>query len=103
MLSYDKTKPLISFVVPTGIGATIGGFAGDASQYARMFAKDFNVIVNPNVVNAACFSETNKNNTLLDHVLQKCYVFTILYLLIEKYTSMFIVVSYLSIQTFLFD
>ena len=61
MLSYDKTKPLISFVVPTGIGATIGGFAGDASQYARMFAKDFNVIVNPNVVNAACFSGISDN------------------------------------------
>lgn len=56
MLNYDKTKPLIAFVVPTGIGASIGGFAGDASQVARMFAKEFNVIVNPNVVNAACFS-----------------------------------------------
>ena len=56
MLNYDKTKPLIAFVVPTGIGASIGGFAGDASTYARFFTKDFNVIVNPNVVNAACFS-----------------------------------------------
>ena len=41
MLSYDKTKPLIAFVVPTGIGACIGGYAGDASQVAQMFAKDF--------------------------------------------------------------
>lgn len=56
MLNYDKTKPLIALVVPTGIGASIGGFAGDASQVAGMFAKEFNVIVNPNVVNAACFS-----------------------------------------------
>lgn len=59
--SYDKTKPLIALIVPTGIGASIGGYAGDASQAARMFAKDFNVIVNPNVVNAACFSGISDN------------------------------------------
>ncbi len=61
MLNYDDSKPLIAMVVPTGIGATIGGFAGDASQVARNFAKDFNVIVNPNVVNAACFSGITEN------------------------------------------
>ncbi len=61
MLNYDKNKPLIAFVVPTGIGASIGGYAGDASQYARLFTKDFNVIVNPNVVNAACFSGITDN------------------------------------------
>lgn len=61
MLSYNKEKPLIAFVVPTGIGASIGGFAGDASLVARNFAKDFNVIVNPNVVNAACFSGITDN------------------------------------------
>ena len=61
MLSYNKEKPLIAFVVPTGIGASVGGFAGDASLVARKFAKDFNVIVNPNVVNAACFSGITDN------------------------------------------
>ena len=61
MLNYDKNKPLIAFVVPTGIGASIGGYAGDASQYARLFTKNFNVIVNPNVVNAACFSGITDN------------------------------------------
>ena len=61
MSSYDKTKPLIAMVVPTGIGASIGGYAGDASLTAKMFAKDFNVIVNPNVVNAACFSGISDN------------------------------------------
>lgn len=61
MSSYDKNKPLIAFVVPTGIGASVGGYAGDASLTARMFAKDFNVIVNPNVVNAACFSGITDN------------------------------------------
>ena len=32
-----------------------------ASKVARMFAKDFNVIVNPHVVNAACFSGISDN------------------------------------------
>ena len=59
--SYNKDKPLIAFVVPTGIGASIGGFAGDASCYAKEFARHFNVIVNPNVVNAACFSGITEN------------------------------------------
>ena len=61
MLSYDETKPLIAMVVPTGIGASVGGFAGDASLTARMFAENFNVIVNPNIVNAACFSGITDN------------------------------------------
>ena len=61
MSNYDKNKPLIAFIVPTGIGASIGGYAGDASLNAKMFTKDFNVIVNPNVVNAACFSGITDN------------------------------------------
>lgn len=59
--NYDRNKPLIAMVVPTGIGASIGGYAGDASCAARMFAEEFNVIVNPNVVNAACFSGITEN------------------------------------------
>ncbi len=55
-MAYNNKK-LGAFIVPTGIGASIGGYAGDASTYARKFAnKDINLIVNPNVVNAGCFS-----------------------------------------------
>lgn len=61
MLIYDKKKPLIAFVVPTGVGASVGGYAGDASLAVRMLAKNYNVIVNPNVVNAACFSGISDN------------------------------------------
>lgn len=61
MSNYDNTKPIIALIVPTGIGACIGGYAGDASQIARLFASEFNVIVNPNVVNAACFSGITDN------------------------------------------
>ncbi len=45
-----------AFIVPTGVGASIGGFAGDASKWARKLSKKYKLIVNPNVVNAACFS-----------------------------------------------
>lgn len=45
-----------AFIVPTGIGASIGGYAGDASFWARKFAENNKLIVNPNVVNAGCFS-----------------------------------------------
>ena len=49
-------EKLGAFIVPTGIGASIGGYAGDASRYARKFAEVSSIIVNPNVVNAGCFS-----------------------------------------------
>jgi hypothetical protein len=54
-------KKLGAFIVPTGIGASIGGFAGDASVYARKISQKCKLIVNPNVVNAACFSGINDN------------------------------------------
>lgn len=50
-----------AFIIPTGIGASIGGFAGDASKWARKFAQKTKLIVNPNVVNAACFSGITEN------------------------------------------
>ncbi|MBR6098808.1 DUF3326 domain-containing protein [bacterium] len=49
------------FIVPTGIGASIGGYAGDAAAYAREFSKYAKLIVNPNVVNAGGFSGINDN------------------------------------------
>ena len=50
-----------AFIVPTGIGASIGGFAGDASKWARKISRKCKLIVNPNVVNAACFSGITDN------------------------------------------
>lgn len=50
-----------AFIIPTGIGASIGGFAGDASKWARKLSKKCKLIVNPNVVNAACFSGITDN------------------------------------------
>lgn len=54
-------EKLGAFIVPTGIGASIGGYAGDASTYARKFSKKSKLIVNPNVVNAGVFSGINDN------------------------------------------
>ena len=54
-------EKLGAFIVPTGIGASIGGYAGDAGSYARKISKKCQLIVNPNVVNAACFSAINEN------------------------------------------
>lgn len=59
-MSYINKK-LGAFVVPTGIGASIGGYAGDAGAYARKFAKNTQLIVNPNVVNAGGFSAISDN------------------------------------------
>ena len=50
-----------AFIVPTGIGASIGGYAGDASTWARRFAEHVTLIVNPNVVNAGGFSGITEN------------------------------------------
>ena len=56
-----KNNKLGAFIVPTGIGASIGGYAGDASAWARRFAQHSAIIVNPNVVNAGAFSGITQN------------------------------------------
>jgi hypothetical protein len=56
-----KNNKLGAFIVPTGIGASIGGYAGDASAWARRFSKEATIIVNPNVVNAGVFSGITEN------------------------------------------
>jgi len=57
----DSGEKLGAFIVPTGVGAAIGGYAGDASSYARKFSKKSKLIVNPNVVNAGGFSGITDN------------------------------------------
>ena len=52
----------VVFLVPTGIGADIGGHAGDATPAARMLATVCDrLIVHPNVVNAADINEMTAN------------------------------------------
>ena len=50
------------FLVPTGVGAEIGGHAGDAAPVARMLASVCDTLVtHPNVVNASDINEIPEN------------------------------------------
>jgi len=77
---FKNHNKLGAFIVPTGIGASIGGFAGDASIWARKISEKCKLIVNPNVVNAACFSGITSNMlyvegySLDDFFRGKCYL-----------------------------
>jgi hypothetical protein len=64
-MAYNGEK-IGAFIVPTGVGASIGGYAGDAGAYARKFAKHVKLIVNPNVVNAGGFSAITDNMFYLE-------------------------------------
>ncbi|MEI7474394.1 MAG: DUF3326 domain-containing protein [bacterium] len=57
----NKSDFLTSLIIPTGIGASIGGFAGDASPSVRLLSSVSPVIVNPNAVNGAVFSGIKQN------------------------------------------
>ncbi len=59
-------KKAALMIVPTGIGASIGGYAGDASPYAQKIAEHIPLIVNPNIVNAAVFSGITNNMYYLE-------------------------------------
>ncbi|MDR1327879.1 MAG: DUF3326 domain-containing protein [Heliobacteriaceae bacterium] len=56
----SNNEQLGAFIVPTGVGAAVGGYAGDASVWARKFSQLARLIVNPNVVNAGGFSGINE-------------------------------------------
>ena len=52
----------VVLVVPTGIGAEIGGHAGDAGPVARMLGElSDNLLLHPNVVNASDLNEMPEN------------------------------------------
>jgi len=56
-----NTDFIAACIIPTGVGASIGGFAGDASPYINLLSKVCPIITNPNSVNAAVFSGINDN------------------------------------------
>ncbi len=59
-------KPIIALSIPTGIGADIGGYAGDFGYIAREFSKHFYCIVNPNAVNGGILSAINYDMAYLE-------------------------------------
>ena len=57
----------IVFIVPTGIGAAIGGHAGDATPTVRMLASICdNLITHPNAVNASDLNEMTENTLYVE-------------------------------------
>ena len=58
MLRHKKT---VALSIPTGVGAQIGGYAGDGGKIAKMFSKHFNVLCHPNVVNGGILTGVNSN------------------------------------------
>ncbi len=56
-----KHKEIVAISIPTGIGAEIGGFAGDGGKIAKMFSKHFSVLTHPNVVNGGILSGINSD------------------------------------------
>ena len=55
------------FIVPTGIGAEIGGHAGDATPFAKLIASvSDTLITHPNVVNASDINELPENGLYLE-------------------------------------
>ena len=57
----------VVFIVPTGIGAEIGGHAGDATPAAHLLASSCDrLILHPNVVNASDINEAPPNSLYLE-------------------------------------
>ena len=57
----------IVFIVPTGVGAEIGGHAGDANPAAKLIGSVCdNIILHPNVVNACDINEMPSNALYVD-------------------------------------
>lgn len=63
--SFDKFNAVL--LVPTGIGAEIGGHSGDAGPIARLLACACdNLITHPNVVNASDINELPENGLYVE-------------------------------------
>jgi len=66
----------VVFIVPTGIGAEIGGHAGDATPSAKLIASVCDkLIIHPNIVNASDINEMTENmlyveGSILDRFLE---------------------------------
>ncbi len=58
---------IVVLIIPTGIGAEIGGHAGDATPVARLLASACDtLILHPNVVNASDINEMPENSLYVE-------------------------------------
>ena len=59
---YYPGKTVVVNIIPTGIGCSIGGYAGDATPTANLLASTVDyLITNPNTVNASNFINLKNN------------------------------------------
>lgn len=66
MCSY-RQKINTVFIVPTGVGAEIGGHAGDANPAAKLIASVSDILItHPNVVNASDINEMTENTLYVE-------------------------------------
>jgi len=66
-LSQNPHASVVVHVVPTSVGASIGGFAGDASPATRLLAQVAEtVIAHPNVVNASDILSMTDNTVYVE-------------------------------------
>lgn len=57
----------VALLIPTGIGAEIGGHAGDATPVARLLAQSCDTLItHPNVVNASDINESPENSLYVE-------------------------------------
>ena len=65
---FENTKTFnVVFLVPTGIGAEIGGHAGDATPVARLLASSCDTLItHPNVCNASDINEMPENSMYVE-------------------------------------
>ena len=65
---YEDTNRFnVAFLIPTGIGASVGGHAGDATPTARLIAETCDtLILHPNVVNASDMNEMPTNSLYVE-------------------------------------
>ena len=66
--NYENTEQFNSvLLIPTGIGADIGGHCGDGNAVARLLASACdNLITHPNVVNASDINEMTENTLYVE-------------------------------------
>jgi hypothetical protein len=57
----------VAFIIPTGLGCTIGGHAGDATPASKLIASVCDrLILHPNVVNASDINEMSHNSLYVE-------------------------------------
>ncbi len=67
LITTNDDKFRVALVIPTGLGASVGGNAGDGGATARLMASVCDqLITHPNVVNASDFNEMTDNTLYVE-------------------------------------